>query len=188
MAINRLRVEWSGNVVTGPGLTTFYATGLTVADMTQSVRDYFAAVADEVPVGVTWSIPQGGDSIDEATGDLIGTWGSGGALQVSSTGGGSYAAGVGLRHTLQTASVVSGRRVRGAFFLVPLTVSNYATDGSISTGTLSTIDAAAQALYTALDTEWVVWSRPNGSRPGSFAEVTGVTTPDKVSWLRSRRT
>lgn len=188
MAINRLRVEWAGNVVTGPGLTTFYATGLTVADMSAAVQDYFDAVKVHVPEGVTWSIPLGGDSIDEATGDLVGTWGTGGALQVSSTGPGDYAAGVGLRHTLQTASVVSGRRIRGSFFLVPLTVAGYSADGSLDNTSLSTIDAAAQALYTALNTEWVVWSRPSGTRAGSAAEVTGVTTPDKVSWLRSRRT
>lgn len=188
MAINRLRVEWSGNVVTGPGLTTFYATGLTVADMSASVRDYFQAVRSYVPTGVTWTIPQGGDSIDETTGDLIGAWGGGGSLQVSSNGAGDYAAGVGLRHTLQTASVVSGRRVRGSFFLVPLVVSAYGSDGSLDNTSLTEVDAAAQALYTALDTEWVVWSRPNQSRAGSAAEVTGVTTPDKVSWLRSRRT
>lgn len=188
MAINRLRVEWSGNAVTGPGLTTFYGTGFTAADMSAAVQDYFTAVRDLVPAGVTWTIPQGGDVLDETTGDLTGAWGSGGAFQVSSSSDRDYAAGVGVRHVLQTATVVGGRRVRGAFFLVPLHVLAYDADGSIDNTVLTTIDAAAQALYTALNTEWVVWSRPTATRAGSAAEVTGVTTPDRVSWLRSRRT
>lgn len=174
--------------MTGPGLTTFYGTGFTAADMSASVQDYFDAVKALVPEGVTWTIPQGGDVIDETTGDLTGAWGTGGSYQVSSSRAGNYAAGVGVRHVLQTATVVGGRRVRGSFFLVPLGSGAYDVNGSIDNTTLTTIDTAAQALYTALNTEWVVWSRPTATRAGSAAEVTGVTTPDRVSWLRSRRT
>lgn len=174
--------------MTGPGLTTFYGTGFTAADMSAAVQDYFTAVRDEVPAGVTWTIPQGGDVLDETTGALTGAWGSGGSYQVSSTSNFDYAAGVGARHVLQTASVVGGRRVRGSFFLLPLDSESYDGTGSINNTVLGVLDAAAQALYTALNTEWVVWSRPTATRPGSAAEVTGVTTPDRVSWLRSRRT
>lgn len=174
--------------MTGPGLTTFYGTGFTAADMSAAVNDYFQAVASLVPSGITWTTPLGGDVLDETTGDLTGAWGTGGSLQTSSASPADYAAGVGLRHTLQTASVVSGRRVRGSFFLVPISGNSFDSDGSIDNTSLSTIDAAAQALYTALNTEWVVWSRPTATRAGSAAEVTGVTTPDRVSWLRSRRT
>lgn len=188
MAINRLRVEWSGSAVVGPGLTTFYGTGFTAADMSAAVNDYFQAVRTEVPSGITWTTPMGGDVLDEVTGALTGTWGTGGSFQTSSNGAGGYAAGVGVRHTLQTQSVVNGRRVRGSFFLVPIRSGLYDNDGSIVNSSLTTIDAAAQALYTALNTEWVVWSRPTATRAGSAAEVTGVTTPDRVSWLRSRRT
>lgn len=188
MAINRLRVEWSGNAVTGPGLTTFYGTGFTAADMSAAVNDYWQAVAPLVPAGVTWTTPMGGDVIDETTGELTGTWGTGGSLQTTSSSAGDYAAGVGLRHTLQTAGIVGGRRVRGSFFLVPISATRFDTDGSIDNDSLTTIDAAAQALFTALNTEWVVWSRPTATRAGSASEVTGVTTPDRVSWLRSRRT
>lgn len=188
MAINRLRVEWSGNAVTGPGLTTFYGTGFTAADMSAAVNDYFQAVRTLVPSGITWTTPMGGDVLDETTGELTGTWGSGGSFQTSSNLTGSYAAGVGVRHTLQTGTVVNGRRVRGSFFLVPLGTSCYDADGSINNARLTEIDTAAQALYAALNTEWVVWSRPTDTRAGSAAEVTGVTTPDRVSWLRSRRT
>ena len=174
--------------MTGPGLTTFYGTGFTSADMSASVNDYFQAVKSLVPAGVTWITPMGGDVLDETTGALTGTWGSGGSFQTSSGPGAEYAAGVGVRHTLQTGTVVNGRRVRGSFFLVPLLASHFDSDGSIKNTALTTIDAAAQALYTALNTEWVVWSRPTDTRAGLAAEVTGVTTPDRVSWLRSRRT
>jgi hypothetical protein len=188
MAINRLRVEWSGSVVDGPGLTTFYSTGFTAADMSAAVTTYFQDVVARVPEGCTWLIPNGGDVLDETTGELTGVWGTGGSNQVTSTGPGGWAAGVGLRHSLQTAGINNGRRVRGSFFLVPLTSAAYQDDGTVDTTALNTIDAAVQDLFTALNTEWVVWSRPTDTRPGSYSEVTGVTTPDRVSWLRSRRT
>jgi hypothetical protein len=92
----------------------------------------------------------------------------------------------GLVHWLTT-DVVSGHRVRGSQFLVPLAAGNFDSAGTIVNSTVSTLLSAAQALVTACAPDLVVWHRPVGGSGGSQHVVTGASVPDKIVVRRSRR-
>lgn len=181
-------MEWTGTAVVGGGISTFYGdegeTGLDPA----AILAFFDDIKDLVAPGVTWTIPNGGDMINPSDGSLAGVWSGTGGGTVVSTGSGAYAAGVGARIAWGTAGVVAGRRVRGSTFIVPLTINGYGTDGTLNDTARGTIASAAGDLLTALGAGFVIWSRPAPGRSGSMHAVTSTVTPDRVSWLRSRRT
>lgn len=183
----RVRTEWNGSPVVGPGVSTFYFaeahTGF-VAD----VAAFFAALITLVPTGVTFTTQNTGDLIDVATGELSGTWTDGTTATAISSGSGAYALGVGARVRWATSGIRNGRRVRGSTFIVPLIAGAYDTAGTLSTPTLNTISTAANALFTGSTPEQRVYSRPAPGLAGQSNTVVGLTVPDKVSWLRSRRT
>jgi len=183
----RLRVEWAGAPVTGGGLSTFYFTDGAVGQ-SADVEGLFYAIRFSFPAGITWTIPDGGDTILDTTGELTGSWGSGGGATVASAGTGDYAAGVGARVVWRTAGVNGGRRVNGSTFLVPLDVVMYGPDGTIDTGGLATLVSAADALVTAQASAFTIWSRSVNGGAGANQEVTSATVVDKGSGLRSRRT
>ena len=105
---------------------------------------------------------------------------------VAGTGSGGFAAGAGARVVWGTDAVSNGRRVRGSTFLVPLTGSNYDTNGSLVESYRTTIRTKAQAVITAtagLGTQLAVYSRATHEQH----LVTGAEVPDKAAFLRSRR-
>lgn len=173
--------------MTGPGVSTFYlnesATGFLAA-----INVFWGNVGNRFPAGITWSTPNTGDLIDVATGNLTGTWTDGTSSSVNSSGTGSFAGGVGTRIQWSTSGVTNGRRVRGSTFLVPLTTACYQADGTIDGAILGGLLTSAAALASGLGSDFMIWTRPKGGGGGKVNPVTGVTVPDKVSWLRSRRT
>ena len=50
------------------------------------------------------------------------------------------------------------------------------------------LNGAVAALMGASSPDQKVWSRPEGGTPGQSSTVTNGSVPDRVSWLRSRRT
>lgn len=188
MALNRLRIRWEGEGVVGPGLTTLYGTGFVAATLPSAAASLFTTLASRFPSGLKWVVPDGGDVIDEATGSLIGAWGTTSETTINAAGSTTFAQGVGLRAVWDTGTIRGGRRVRGSTFFCPLLTTQYENDGTISSTTLTAFEGAAGAYLSALGGEARVWSRPRTGLAGAGVEVTGVTIPDKVSWLRSRRT
>lgn len=188
MTIHRLRVPWTGSAVVGGGLTTFYGNGATGGVEPAAVRSFFDAIKAFFPSGIDWVVPDGGDTLQEASGDLIGSWAKGGGGTVSGTASAAYAAGVGARVVWRTSAVFRGRRVRGSTFLVPLTSAQYENDGSLTNATRTALNTAASVLVAAPNPRLVVWSRPGPGWAGVISEIDSAEVPDKVSWLRSRRT
>lgn len=188
MGMQRLRVEWSGDNTVGPGLTTFMYDEDASFPNAAAVVTFFDAIKAFFPPGTTWTIPNNGDVINELDGTLVGSWSSGAGGVVNSTGTGAFAAGVGARVVWRTSGIVAGRRVRGSTFLVPLVASAYDTTGTITVANLTSMRAAAAALLGASGSPLMVWSRPAPGRNGTKTEVQSSDVPDKVSWLRSRRT
>lgn len=185
--IARLQVAWSGATVTGPGLSTFYAstsgTGFSAA-----VHTFFDTSPLLFPAGTTITVPSGGDLIEDTTGALAGTWnepGGGGVTVGTETG--SWSAGVGMQVRWPTGGIVGGRKVVGSTFLVPIAGSLFDTDGTIDAAVVSSVEVQANALLAAVPTLRIL-SRPKGLRVGSSHTVLRVVVPDRTSWLRSRRT
>lgn len=188
MAIQRLRVEWSGTSVEGAGVTTFYAD----ADGTMAIQvgagGFFDEVLDLLPPGTTITIPAGGDVLDESTGTITGAWGGGSSTVKTQSLPQAYAAGVGARVVWETGGIRNGRRVKGSTFVLPLGNTCYENDGSLTAATITALDAACAAMLAQVPTQMRVWSRPTATLPGVAHPVLGYSVPDKVSWLRSRRT
>jgi len=171
----------------GSGVSTFYfdeAHSGWVADL----QAFWVALAARVPSVVTFTTLNTGDIIDEDTGDLVGTWTDGATSTVNSSGSGVYAAGVGVRGRWPTSGIKNGRRVRGSTFIVPLVGSAFQSDGTIDGTVWTSISTAFGNLYTAGAGYQYVWSRPVAGAGGQANLVIGTDVPDKVSWLRSRRT
>lgn len=185
--LKRVRVLWTGTGTVGEGLSTFYfdsvATGF-VADLST----FFNAIKAAVPNDVTWTCDSSGDTIDSDNGALNGTWTDGSPFSIVGGSTGNWAAGVGYRFRWLTGGIHLGRRVVGSTFICPIDGSLFDATGTIDNTTRTTALTAAAALLAAQTPDWKIWSRPNDVGASAVSAVTGVSLPDKVSWLRSRRT
>jgi len=174
----------------GPAVSTFYTSG-SGASLATALQTFFTSVQSAFPnASVSWDFPAGGEIIDSASGHLVGAWSGGSAVTITAAAPGSgWASGVGTRIVWNTAGVVNFRRVRGSTFMVPLGIGAYDSDGTIVSGTLTVLRNASAALLTSVPT-LSVWSRPPKGQDfgGGVNPITSATVPDKVSWLRSRRT
>lgn len=182
-----MRVTWTGSVVVGGGVSTFY-TSLPTSGFKTAVAAFYTAIAGLVPTTLTWAIPSVGDVIDDTNGKITGFWSeSGGTTSVVSTLAGAYANGVGARVVWTSSGIRNGRRVVGSTFIVPLALGSYQSDGTLVDANVTTIANAANTLRGAVPLR--VFSKPHkGTSDGLSSPVTGSSVPDKVSWLRSRRT
>jgi hypothetical protein len=188
--LKRYRVAWSGSPVVGPGLSTFYESPESGVGGADAIEAFFDGIKGVVPAGVQWTVPSNGDLIVAETGELTGSWsdpGTGGV--VSSSGDVPWPSGVGMRVVWNTNGVFHGRRVRGSTFIVPIANASFEGAGNITAGTLSVVQTKANDLVAALD-NFAIWSRPANlaSNDGEANQVTSASVPDKVSWLRGRRT
>lgn len=140
------------------------------------------------PLGITWSIPDNGDTIEDTNGELVGTWSTGSAVAPTSTGGSAWVMGVGSRIKWLTPAIFRGRKVVGSTFMVPLDRTQFTSAGAIDDAGRATLQTAGNALIANANNNLFVWSRnhPDQSDGDSF-EVSSCTVPDQVSWLRSRR-
>jgi len=189
MAImDRYRVGWSGAAVTGGGVSTFYFDSAEPGAIT-SVWAFIDGIKSLFPSSVSWHFPNVGDQVDSATGDIVGTWNAG--TEATLTGGSGspdYAKGVGARVVWNTTGRRNNRLVRGSTFLLPLAVTSYEGDGTISAASLATLRAKATLYVTNTVGAALIWSKPQGGANGAAHQVVSGTVPDAVTWLRSRRT
>lgn len=202
MAMYRVRTRlqgWTG----GPGLATFYfddtagggaANALTVANRVRSAWD---VIKTSFPT--TWiCLVQGQvDRIDEATGDLVGSFSVTAPATVVGTAATTF---FGPAPTmgglvLDTGTIVDSRRLKGHSNIGPVAASftNFETPpGSL----INNINAFGTALIGATPplatAPMVVWRRPLKSggtivRAGLFRTVLGATASPEWFVLRSRR-
>jgi hypothetical protein len=187
----RLRFEWSGIPVVGGGVSTFYTTNLSPLTFTTAVRSFFNSVSGLFPSGVVITAPASGDLITAETGALAGAWAQTPPAPVLAAGGTTaWAAGVGCAVVWNTAGMTRRRRVKGRTYLLPAMASTYQSDGSIADSNLALIQTAANTLIAADSASMRIWTRPLTTESGDGAAhpVVAATVPDRVTWLRSRRT
>ena len=183
----RVRVAWTGNPVTGAGVSTFYTAGAGSV-LANALKTYFTAIKSSFPSGLVWTVDQAGETIDDNTGSLVGAWSGGPLGSVVASGVPEHAQGVGCRAVWLTDGFTNGRRVRGSTYLVPLCVNQYDPDGTILNAAVTAFDTAAGALLSTSGNDMVVLSRIGGGSSGTSHPIVSHALPDRVSWLRSRRT
>lgn len=182
--IDRITAVWSG--VPGlPGYTNLYFTD--ALGMTDEVLAFFNTIRTKIPSNVTVTVASNGDTYTAETGELVGSWSEAGGGAVTGEGNTEHSGPTGAVVNLQTTSINRGHKVRGRFFLVPLSWDSYDGNGSIADAYLSTLRDAATALLADTNDRLVVWSRPRSGSGGMAAVVTSTSVPDLAAVLRSRR-
>jgi len=183
----RVRAEWTGSTVTGGGVSTFYFDEA-AEGWTSLLANFYATFQAFLPSGTTIKVLSVGDLIDVATGQITGSFTDGTDQTVSGNASGVWAAGVGARFVWTTAGIHNGRRVKGSTFIVPLAANEYDVLGTIKDSSITTMVGAATTLLGALPNAMKIYSRPVNGAGGQASTVLSGSMPDKVSWLRSRRT
>lgn len=180
----RVRVTWTGVVVAGGGLSTFYMNGASgaEADCVDLVGDLLDSIGTRLNNNVSWATEPDVDSLDPATGTLTG---SGTATPRSGTGGSATEAlpqaTQGLAR-LRTGSIVSGRELRGRLFIPAMTEAD-SSGGGVLAAAVTAFNTALATAAARSDVAWVVWSRTHGTT----ADITSATMWTKFAVLRSRR-
>lgn len=182
--IRKIPVQWGG-LAALPGYSVFYSLGS--ADVTTDLATFFNVVKGLLPGAAQITIPPAGDTIDDATGALVGTWTGTGTVIAGGGSSGAYAAGVGGYVVWNTGTVVGRRRLKGRTFLCPLVTGAYDSSGTLDNGNRAVIAGAASTLATA--GKLVIWHRPAKITHvgGSSALIVSGVVPDQVTSLRSRR-
>lgn len=185
MNIDRLQVTLDGGSM-GAGVATHYA--IPGGGCQPLLKTFWTAVASLMSGYVHIHVPAEGETFDAATGELVDTWTFGTPVDITGGGTGAYAGGVGAAVGWSTAGIHYGRKVRGRTFIVPLAANVYDTDGTLASGTRTTLTNAAEDLVGDAAGSLVIWSRPAPTRPvGNAYPITSGLVKDHVSWLRSRR-
>lgn len=176
-----------------PGYTTFAFSRSGTASIDgqfEDVKAFWNAMKGSFPS--QWSVKLSNEHrvVDEVTGalvDLVPLSGTDGTPVVG-TSGTAFGAGVaGAVLSWRTLTNNRGRRVRGRTFLVPMRAAAYGPDGTLDASLAVDLAAAANTALTVPANDFGIWSRPRAGLGGKFAIATGVTCPDRVSYLRSRR-
>lgn len=183
----RLRVGIGGAGVVGPGLMTFYG-NTSSSGLVAATQTFLSTLVGLFPDDVTFTVPPGGDLINDANGALTGSWSEGGGGTVTGTQTAVFMLGTGVRVRWGTGAVVAGRRVNGTTFLVPASSGAFDTTGRVNSATVSAVLSAANTFVSTMAGGLMVWSRPTLLRTGSSHAVTSASVPSIPTSLRSRRT
>jgi hypothetical protein len=179
--INKIPVGWRG--LNGlPGVTTFYSASVVLGTALVAIRTFFDDIKALHPVGLIWTIPASGVTIDTTSGQPNGTWVDNEADdEVAATGDGQFSAPSGWVANWHTGTFFGGREVRGKSFMVPLSSVFYDGQGNIDSEALTVMRSAVDEL--AGGDNIVIYSRKAGS---STSVMTG-NVPDLAAVLKSRR-
>lgn len=193
MKLHRVVIDWQGPYVKGRAVTVLHFDGTEqAAPPIPGLRAAFAAANNVLNPGGTIVFPSSGDSIDDTTGALNGSWAVAAVAPVACVAPGSAPAGVGACITWTTGGIVMGaagrpRRLRGRTFLVPIGGDAYDTDGTLKPAHVAAFQTLADGIRGAGGL--AVWHRPVGvgaANGNSYGVIAG-SVRDKVAVLRSRR-
>lgn len=188
--ISRVRVSLDG-FPGGPGVSTFYCNAGDEASFRTQLGTFYGHLAGQMPGGMSYTVENAGEVIDEASGQAVNAWSVGSAItQTSSSPATAYAQGVGASVIWTTNAYHNGRRVRGRTFIVPILSTMFESNGTLESGYLGSLQAWATTLATSGLMR--VYSRPKGpvtapTSPGGSFVVSGSIVRDKAAVLTSRR-
>lgn len=187
----KYQVSWS-NFPGQPGVSTFFFQPST-SDFTP-VRTFFEAIKGRLVNGLQLAYPSVCDLLDVASGQVVGVQSATVLANTTSTATTQlYAGSAGSIVKWVTNGFVNGHRVAGRTFLVPLPSTEFNTSGQIATASQTAIQAAAQAMITSMNPNFVIYARPKKATPtdpkrdGSVWPVTTAVVPNLAYVQRSRR-
>lgn len=185
--ISKVPVAWNGSAVVGTGYSVLYCMAGDEHALMTAFRALLSTCANSFPNQLQWTFPTSGVQLNDTNGTVVGDWADGSPVS-SLTGGAvtTWVNGVGLRIKWSTGGVHDGEFVTGSTFMVPLIAAAYEGAGNIDSGTLSTMTGALTTFVATATL--VIWARPKPGVDGAAIAVSGFNLPDRVSWLRSRRT
>ena len=188
-----MTVRWDG-WPGAPGFTSFYSNNLLAEPLVSSVKNFFEACKNTIPVPVTINYPSELEVFDEQDGIVSSTIPVTAPAQTVGFPATTFAAPAGVAVTWITGGIVEGHRVRGRIFMVPM-AAGYQNDGTLADSVRTGYHTAATALVAANGGDMVVWSRPRQPRLGpppkpallgSAHPVLAAAVRDHVAVLRSR--
>jgi hypothetical protein len=184
----RVRVNWTGSTVVGPGVNTLFFDEAT-SGWVAALGTFLTAISSRIPAGTVIDIPNTGELIDASNGNIVGSWTDGASSpHITPSASANFAHGVGGAIVWGTAGRRNNRPIRGRTFIVPLLNTQYGPTGQIDAAAVSAIQSSLNTFNTAQLANLRIWSRPKAGS-GGFATVatSGLFSPD-VAWLRSRKT
>lgn len=174
-----------GNIV-----STFHVLSGAASDATSrtamaaALRAFLNTFAAQYPPGTSWSFPSESATINPSTGEVTQWNVLTPPATINGSASGSYAAGVGFRVDWLSTGIQNGRRVKGRTYIVPAVT--FESNGTVTESVRTSALTAAGNLITALNTaghDLVVYSKvAQAAYP-----VQGALVPDRVAWLRTRK-
>jgi hypothetical protein len=164
------------------------------ANAAAAVRALFSGVTSGICSVIKMDIQTEVDYFDQATGALTGTLSLAPQTTIPGSSGATvFFNGVGARIVWNTGVIAAGRRIKGSTFIVPVANSVCEADGTLAAAFLGTLQTAGSAYLSNAASNGiapVVWSKPNKvtGAAGFTSAIASASAPDKVSWLRGRRT
>lgn len=172
----------------GTGVSVLHFKEGTAPAHLPALKGLFDAFIGNAPGSVIVKVPGSGLTVAN-DGTVTGTWTGVAQAPSQSSVGGGFAAGVGMRIRWYSDVVMNGHKVRGSTFLAPLAGSAYQTDGTIADATINAMATAINTFLTSCAGDFGVWTRPRvAGGGGGWSSVNSGLVPDRVSWLKSRRT
>lgn len=182
--IDKATVTWTG-YVGAPGYSNFFATP--DGNVATRIHAFFTSLKPYLPSSVVITVPNGGDSLDSATGAVTGTWAITPAPALITGGSTSeYAGGAGLSVTWYTDGIVGGKHVRGRTYICPLNSASYENNGTLGSACLTAARNAANLLVVDSAEHLMVWHRPVSGVGGSAHKVMRAQINDRVAYMHSR--
>lgn len=192
MAITRISAVWSG-FRGAPGYSNFHFAGdgadlLALDSAAEAVRNFFENFRIRLPSSVSIQIQPTAEVIDEASGQILGSYDITELDPVTGGTSSMYSAATGAVVNWNTQAYRNGRRIRGRTFLVPLTSNSFDSQGDLASETLTSLRNGADYLASGTSVlPFVVWARPINGSGGTAEPVTSYNIPDLGAVLRSRR-
>lgn len=182
----KIVVKWTG-WAGAPGYSVHWADASGTLPLSD-LRTFYNAALAYTPAGVTLTFPGSGDTIDEVTGSLNGTWAQSAPAAVTGGAGATqFPAPAGACVTWVTSRIINRRRLRGRTFIVPMYVGAYQLDGTLEASVMSALNSAAATLVTNAGSSLRIYHRPKGASSGQGAAIVGHSITDQVAVLKTRR-
>lgn len=189
----RTFIDWTGGIG-GAGVTILHwdsasGSAADAAEVVGVVNTFCTAISAEIPTGVNVQARAEVLVVDEANGDITGSW----TVSPAPTLKAGQSAGVYSRLSggcinWSTDLFVDSRRVKGRTYIVPVGQGKMQSDGTLAPDFLTEMNTAGVALL-GLDPAFSIWHRPttHAAADGAIGHVVSLRVPDKAIKLTSRR-